>query len=259
MPLIAVDVGNSSIKYFVASAGDANGTSSTECVNLTLPELENGGLPLEQPGQWFVSSVNQDNLEMLRRTAERAGQVDSWHEIRRHEVPLTIDLLEPQTVGIDRILAALAAHRLYGSGHDTIVVDCGTALTIDLVDRNATFRGGVIMAGPATHLLALNSMTAALPDLSTEKLRMPESVIGRSTRDAMLNGAWFSGLGAIREVVSAMQEKCQGDAVVVGTGGGLGPWRDVLPAEWVLVNDLVLDGILQVASELPRESIHEPG
>ena len=113
------------------------------------------------------------------------------------------------------------------------------------------------MAGPATSLRALRSMTEALPDLSSEKLVRPQSVPGRTTRQAMLNGAWYAGLGAIKEVVSAMQQTVGGTAGVVGTGGGLGPWRNDLPADWLMVDDLVLDGIYMVASErLQEESAH---
>jgi len=227
---------------------------------LSLDELSANVTPIV-PGspRWFVSSVNDTNTERLRWRCERSGCAASWHVIQRHEIPLAIDLKQPESVGIDRLLAALAAHRLHGRNVDTIVIDCGTAMTIDFVDRDATFRGGVIMAGPATNLLALTTMTAALPDLSAEKLLQPESVLGRSTREAMLSGAWFNGLGAIKQVVGAIEMLADCKPAVVGTGGGLGPWRDVLPADWVLVKELVLDGIFQVAVQLTQESANEPG
>ncbi len=96
-------------------------------------------------------------------------------------------------------------------------------------------------------------MTEALPQLSHEKLEKPTSVLGRSTREAMLGGAWFNGLGAIRAVVDEMQTLCGTPPRIVGTGGGLGPWRDVLPSEWILADDLVLKGVFHVAVRLMQE------
>jgi len=260
MQLVAADVGNSSIKFIAGDmAGDRIATAK-HCHSLSAHELSTGtdlNFPeLTQPLAWFVSSVNENHAGQLRQLAERAGWVKSWHEVHRQHIPLKIDLLEPDRVGIDRLLAAFAASRMFGMNRDTIVIDCGTALTIDFVDAKSVFRGGVIMAGPTTTLKALNSMTAALPDLAKVKLQRPESVLGRSTEQAMLAGAWYSGLGAIQQVVEAITRLADGDDVaVIGTGGGLGPWRDDLPSEWKVVDDLVLNGIFQVASELHQEQV----
>ncbi len=261
MQVVAVDVGNSSIKLMAATLqGDAADSLSLRWPRvrtLRLEELQRGEIAafqgLEQPVHWFVSSVNQANQTGFRELAESAGIVESWHVIQRQEIPLAIEIEKPETVGLDRVLAALAAHHLFGKDRNKIVVDCGTAMTIDLVKPPGVFCGGVIMAGPSTNLLALNSMTAALPDLSNAELLKPDGVLGQTTTQAMLSGAWYGGLGAIKEVVGAMQGLVDGDAVVIGTGGGLGPWRDVLPTEWKLVEDLVLDGIFQVA----RQSIEQ--
>lgn len=113
------------------------------------------------------------------------------------------------------------------------------------------------MAGPATNLLALESMTEALPDLSSETIRPPKSVLGRSTREAMLSGAWYTGLGAIREVVAAIEAVTDRPPLVVGTGGGLGPWKAELPQEWRLVEDLVLSGICQLSGLILGEAASE--
>ena len=109
------------------------------------------------------------------------------------------------------------------------------------------------MAGPATNLLALSNMTAALPNLMNEPLSKPSSVLGQSTRDAMLSGAWHSGWGAIQQVVKEIAEMTERSPIIVGTGGGLGPWQAVLPDSWIRVEDLVLDGILTAASSFINE------
>ena len=256
MQIAAADIGNSSVKFFF---GDAIRICETGQVawppshHLGIEAISGEAPLVGQPMPWFVSSVNAKHAHQLEQRLTATNEVSRWHVLQRQEVPLTLDVDQPNTVGMDRILAGFAAHRLWGAEQDVIVVDCGTALTIDLVQRSGVFRGGVIMAGPATNLRALNMMTEALPSLSQEKLMKPASVLGRSTREAMLGGAWFSGLGAIRTVVDEMQALCETPPRIVGTGGGLGPWRDVLPKDWILADDLVLKGLFHVAVRLMQE------
>lgn len=262
MQIVAADVGNSSIKYLIGTVSvDRKKVEPgwPDCRTFELTPADAAQRPIDGKAHWFVSSVNDENLQRLRLHCEQFDCAESWNVIEREQIPLDIDLDKPDSVGIDRLLAAFAAHRLYGANSDTIVIDCGTAMTIDLVSSSGTFRGGVIIAGPATNLLALTTMTAALPDLSKEKLVRPQSVIGRSTNDAMLSGAWYNGLGAIREVVAEMSRLADGVPTVVGTGGGLDPWRDALPGDWIRVRELVLDGIFLVALRSFSESFNEQG
>ena len=263
MQIVAVDVGNSSIKACIGILSREKETcvlDGARCHDVAMGDQTGPDLSfLKSAADWFVSSVNDANLQALKTHCIETGYVKSWHVIQRSEIPLELDLDQPDSAGIDRLLASLAAHRLYGKDCSTIVIDCGTAMTIDVVDEHSTFRGGLIMAGPATNLLALNILTEALPNLVQERLIRPVNVLGRNTREAMLNGAWYNGVGAIKEAVSAIQASIKGTPVVVGTGGGLGPWRDVLPVEWVQVEDLVLEGVFQVAIELTRESANERG
>lgn len=256
MQIAAADIGNSSVKFLIGGAegicemGQAVWPPSQ---HLGIESISGDTPLIGQPIPWFVSSVNEGHARLLEQRLISSNDLNGWHILQRHDVPLKLDVDQPNAVGMDRILAAFAAHRIWGTEQDVIVVDCGTALTIDLVSKSGVFRGGVIMAGPATNLKALNMMTEALPQLSQEKLIKPASVLGRSTREAMLGGAWYSGLGAIRAVVDEMQGLCEAPPRIVGTGGGLGPWRDVLPREWTLADDLVLKGVFHVAVRLMQE------
>lgn len=265
MQVVAADVGNSSIKFRASSMGDqrsplasaagpsGRGVRSIDLRDESIKQEFSALDSIRRDAHWFVSSVSPRNEQLLREQATQRGLVQSWTLLQRSGLPLQIDVEEPDSVGIDRLLAALAAHRRFGLQEhpvsDVIVIDCGTALTIDLIDCQSRFRGGVIMAGPATNLLALSNMTAALPNLSKEKLDQPNCVLGQSTKQAMLSGAWHSGWGAIQQVVAAITELTERPSIVVGTGGGLGPWQDVLPSDWIQVDDLVLDGILIAAEQ----------
>ncbi|MGI9517147.1 MAG: type III pantothenate kinase [Pirellulaceae bacterium] len=257
MQIVVADVGNSSIKYLVGTIADRGqpfqpGWKDCRCIQPD--DLDPATQPLlENSVHWYVSSVNADHLTSLQAHCVANNIAESWTVIGNHDIPLQVNVEQPASVGVDRLLAALAAHQLYGQAADAIVIDCGTALTIDLVTSDGVYEGGVIIAGPRTNLRALSDMTAALPDLSLEQIERPQNVVGKSTRQAMLSGAYYNGLGALRETVAAIQKSTGSSPVVVGTGGGMGPWRDQFPADWILVKDLVLDGIAFVATRMIHE------
>ncbi len=98
----------------------------------------------------------------------------------RSNLPITLDVLEPLTVGADRIINTLAASRTLGV--DTIVVDLGTATTYDCITADGVFLGGVIAPGVRTSAETLFRRTSKLP--STE-LVAPERVFGRRTEECI--------------------------------------------------------------------------
>jgi type III pantothenate kinase len=118
-------------------------------------------------------------------SADAAGMVNSYRDLSK--------------LGVDRWLAALGARAIVDEG-DLIVIDAGTAVTIDLVSAENRFEGGVILPGFATMHDALLGRTAGIQSQPSEI----ESVIGRNTRDCVNSGAQFGLLGAIERVVAEM-------------------------------------------------------
>ena len=87
---------------------------------------------------------------VLADWAKQSGEDCPIRQLTYRDVPLTIRVDEPARVGIDRLLAALAADRLRQRDRAAIVVDLGTAITVDLVDADGAFAGGAILPGIAT-------------------------------------------------------------------------------------------------------------
>jgi pantothenate kinase type III len=258
---MAVDVGNSSTKLMLARlAGDGTTveTEWTTCRSLRpnatadhwFDDSEESFPPARHSNRldWIVSSVSPANHQRIRRLAEEGGLIGEWLDVDLRHIDLQVDVQRPDLVGMDRLLAAQAARRRFPGQRDVVVIDCGTALTIDLVTGDNTFRGGVIIAGPRTNLRALAAQTAALPDLSDEPVARPRHLVGRSTEEAILAGAWLNGLGAIHEVVRAFADTLDRTPAVVGSGGGLGPWRDEFPDDWVIADNLVIEALLEIAA-----------
>ncbi|MDE5756352.1 MAG: type III pantothenate kinase, partial [Clostridia bacterium] len=128
---------------------------------------------------------------------------------------LNIKYANPQEVGADRIVNSVAAYRLYGG--PCIVVDFGTATTFNVISPKGEFLGGCIAPGIITGLEALVNNTAKLPRVEIVK---PESIIAKSTVNALQAGMIYGSTGMVKYIVKKLKEECGFDGVkVIATGG----------------------------------------
>jgi len=123
---------------------------------------------------------------------------------------------EPQSVGADRVVNVIAAHKLYQD--DLIVIDFGTATTFDLVDYSGAYKGGIIAPGINLSLDALVAAAAKLPRIAIEA-PASSSVIGRTTQDQMQIGIYFGYVAMIEGLVARIKSEVGRPAKVVATGG----------------------------------------
>lgn len=121
---------------------------------------------------------------------------------------------DPGTLGPDRVCAVVAAAARYRG--PVIVVDCGTAITVDAVTGSRRHIGGMILPGIAMSAGALGRSTAALPTAAWE---VPAGPAGADTVSAIRAGTWLGAVGGIREGVARLRTLLGGRATVVGTGG----------------------------------------
>ncbi len=133
------------------------------------------------------------------------------------DLPLCVDIRcdEPGKVGVDRLLNAVAAHARTKRG--AVVVDVGTAITVNAVADDGAFLGGAIAPGRETMLHALHRRTESLPQVD---LRQPKAAIGKNTADAMRSGVYWGTIGLIESLVRRVAAELRGDPPVFLTGGG---------------------------------------
>jgi type III pantothenate kinase len=152
--------------------------------------------------------------EGLRRALEVLfpGRVQ---QVRGPEgLPIRLDVEEPRTVGVDRIVNTLAAaHRF---GRDTIAVDFGTATTYDCITADGVFKGGVIAPGIVAGEDWLASRTAKLPRVD---FRPPEQAVGRRTETCLHSGLFYSVVDGVDGIVRRIKAEFGDDPLVVATGG----------------------------------------
>ena len=263
--LVAVDIGNSSTKVSLAANGPlikfgSQSQSQSDALTDVLP-MES----LTDPTHWMIVSVNPAKTAEMVDWITRHRRGDKVFVIDNDQIPLQSAVKNRSSLGSDRLMAAFAATRLNkktpsNSGlRPCVVVDAGTAVTIDLVDvvdDAYVFQGGLIFPGVTTSLKALSKDTAALPNLSDSSEKQDcESAgniqIGDDTSSAILNGVVQSQTWAILGIVS--QLAAQHQATVYCTGGGLLTMQSIIPKTWHLVPDLIHQGIrlLPDISETP--------
>ncbi len=149
--------------------------------------------------------------------------------------------LDPEAMtGQDRVLAALAAFETMKQA--CVVVDAGTAITVDFVDGEGVFQGGAIAPGVRMSLRALHQHTAALPDLEFATPD-PGIVFGRNTAQAMANGVYYGARGLVRMLVERYAEAYDAYPPVIATGGDAHALFDDDELVDRVVDDLVLRGI----------------
>jgi type III pantothenate kinase len=129
---------------------------------------------------------------------------------------IELDVAEPGSVGADRALNAIAAHKLHEG--DLIVIDFGTATTFDLVDYSGAYKGGIIAPGINLSLDALVAAAAKLPRVAIEA---PDSrtVIGRTTETQMHIGIYWGYVAMMEGLVERMKAEVGRPVTVVATGG----------------------------------------
>lgn len=127
---------------------------------------------------------------------------------------LNIKIDNPAQLGADLVAGAVGAINEYTL--PCIVIDMGTATTLSVIDRNATYLGGVIAAGVRLTLKALTENTAALPSVS---IKAPKAVIGTNTVDCMQSGLVFGAAAMLDGLIDEISSELGCNPTVIATGG----------------------------------------
>jgi len=237
----AVDLGNTRAKVGIA---DADGLRDVLTIPVgSLAELAEsfaliGNQASAGSAPVAVSSVNPTALEDLRRLAKQFTSGAVLTAGADFPIPIEVGVKEPKKVGTDRLLAALAAY--HNSLRACIVLDFGTATTIDAVSAEGHFLGGAIVPGVDLMAKSLASGTAALPDVEVKKTA---DVIGRDTESAIAGGIYFGYVGLIDALINRFRAALACEVAVWATGGALSAVGDDLGGVDNVEPNLVLEGL----------------
>ncbi len=251
--LLAIVVGNTNTRF--ATFEGRNPLQTGMVPNADLDGLITGivemdaGLPGDRQSVVVMASDNEPFSERLFGALEPKV----LHEVFRVgidlEAPIARAIDSDTRPGQDRLLNALAAYDSLQQA--CVIVDAGTAVTVDFVDGQGVFQGGAIAAGATMMLRALHEWTAALPQVRFTK---PDEVaFGKNTAQAMLNGAFYGLRGMVHLLVERYAEAYEAYPPVIATGSDAPALFADDPFVDRIVPDLTLRGIEVACRRLATE------
>lgn len=204
----------------------------------------------DTPLPWFAVSVHRPALASLEAFSKIEHRVTSFQAFGYQQLPIEVGLAEPAKVGADRLAAAVAANSLRDKDRPAVVVDAGTAITVDAVSAAGKFVGGAILPGMRTSAKALATQTDALPQIEINVRDCPQA-IGTNTIEAMQSGLFWGSVGAVQETIRRVSEQLgtENPPQIFFSGGDvnfLAPWINL---EIQTVDHLVLRGVALAAQQ----------
>ena len=258
--IIAVDIGNARIKAgFFDRPDRAVGTAELPVPQSVLPlsgrapefdrlrqwleAVDSAASETDGPLGWWIGSVNRPSATRLVDWLYDNRPQDRAVLLSAADLPLQIGLERADLVGVDRLIDAVAANRVRRPGRPAVVVDVGTAITVDLVSAEGVFEGGAILPGIDMAARAMHEFTDLLPLIKMSDLNAPPPAVGTSTEPAMQSGLFWGAVGSIRQLVEQMTDGSADAATVILTGGAGPAVAHLLGREAIHEANLTLAGI----------------
>jgi type III pantothenate kinase len=230
---IAVDIGNTRIKYGLFEQGQLVGQGRAQHAEQLLEDVK-----LLSIRHAIVASVARPELELGARLAP-AGLLLELN----HTTPLPIRNLyrTPQTLGADRLASVVGAAYLF-SGQDCLVIDSGTCITYDLIDQDGQYHGGSISPGIDMKFKALHTFTGRLP-LIERKGESP--LTGQNTQEALQSGVMVGTVAEVQGIIHLYRQRYPSLTVVL-CGGDAAFFETKLKAPIFAIPELVLIGLHRI-------------
>ena len=245
--LLAIDIGNTNIVigciendeilFQARIATDRTRTSDQYGVEIK-NMLEAFGVRREDISDCIISSVVPPVFHSVRTGVVKVIGKQPMVVGPGLKTGLNIQMDVPSQVGSDRIVIAVAALAEYKP--PLILMDMGTATTVEVVEEGNAYIGGVIFPGVKISLDALTSRAAQLPDISLDK---PKRVIGKNTVECMRSGTMYGTAAMIDGIVDRITEELGHSSTIIATGGMAQFITPLCKHEILLERDLLLKGL----------------
>ncbi|MEJ8824018.1 type III pantothenate kinase [Variovorax humicola] len=252
MTFLAIDIGNTRLKWAMYDAPRPGANllgHGAEFLDHIESLAEGAWSELPEPGSMLGCVVAGDQL---RRRAEeqiheRFDCAARWVVSSSAEAGIINGYDHPTRLGADRWVAMIGArHRMLSDGpaRPMVVVLIGTAVTVEAIDSNGRFLGGLILPGHGIMLKALESGTAGLHVPTGEVTAFPTN-----TSDALTSGGTYAIAGAVERMVEHVRKHCGAEPVRYMAGGAGWKMAPSMVSPFELVESLIMDGLLVIAQE----------
>ncbi len=253
--LLVIDVGNTNIVLGVYR-GDrlitdwrirTERNTTEDEFNLLASGLFAGqGISSDQIDRTVISCVVPPMVTILDSFCQKyLGHCPSWVNVASYD-GMPILFLNPQEVGADRIVNAVAAYHIYRTS--LVVIDFGTATTFDAISPQGEYIGGIISPGIMISAEALFQKASKLPRV--EIFAPPDKVIGNTTIHGIQSGIIYGYAGLVDGVVARMRREMGTDPKIVATGGLAELIAGVTDSIDTVNRDLTLEGLRIISDEM---------
>ena len=248
--ILAMDLGNTSLTAAVFSEGRVRGRFKVPVNRLHMLwgdfQRELGDKYMRRISLAALASVNPSGAHDVEKTVAKRLPAATFIQLGRDvSIPVVAKVDKPGQVGADRLLATLAAFRRVKAA--CIVVDLGTAITVDAVSAKGEFLGGVIAPGIGMCAEALHARTALLPEVAPKAVRR---VIGKNTVACMQSGLYHGAIAMVEGLVARVKKEHPSARRVLATGGDAKLIARKCKGIDTVVPDLVLEGIVHTVEEM---------
>ena len=215
-----IDIGNSAVKWR---------TLDSEVFSQSVEKFSEKSLPSSQ-SIWLSAVAHPQIVEAINMKFSDVKVVKSLS----HFGQLTIAYKEPLDLGSDRFLAMLGALKHFPD-RNLLIIDVGSALTIDVVNYSGEHQGGLIMPG-------LESIRVSFAKFATNNMNLNSSSLQSSSEEAWLSGTQVMFISSIKEQITTYKTEQPGGIVTL-TGGNVRSLISELPETVNYFDNLVLDGL----------------
>jgi type III pantothenate kinase len=251
-PNVVADIGNSRIKWGLCADGRVQQMARLPADDTEAWKKQAEAWCLATGLSWVLASVQRETLlrhaEWMRGRGDTVRVLISWKDLN-----VQVRLDQPERVGLDRLLNVMAAKDRVKRPLPILIVDAGSAVTVDHVDVAGAFVGGVIFPGFRLMAKALHDYTDALPEVSIDRVNPP--MPGNSTAGAIKVGVFWAVAGGIKAVLRQMSVRARAmswrgreNPVVFLTGGDAELLEPVMDGHIILWPEMTLEGI-RIAAE----------
>jgi type III pantothenate kinase len=257
--ILLIDIGNTNIVFGICNKDNSLKENiisyrySTN-INETIDEfglkfllsIKNENINLKDLDGAIISSVVPQIDDKINFAIEKYLNIKSINVTAKMNLGIPITYSSPNEIGIDRLVNAVSGIKIYGK--PLIIVDMGTAVTIDVISKKGEYSGGIIFQGMEMSLNALSTKTAKLPKI---KVSLPKNIIGKNTLECMQNGVYYSFLGGIKYIIEKIKKETKESSYkVILTGGHTFLFKNETEIFDIFDKDLTLKGLKTIYNKL---------
>ena len=255
--LLAIDCGNTNIVFAIYNgqvqqacwriSSDSRRSTDEYVVWLTqLMKLKN--IDLADIDGVMIASVVPDIQPKLVALAHHGFDVSPLCVGDSNvDLGIAINIDRPEQAGADRLVNAVAAAACYEV--PTIIIDYGTATTLDLIGHNGAYEGGIIAPGVNLSIDALYMAAARLPRISVKPWQTDMPVLGTDTISAMQSGLFWGYVGMVEGLLERLRQGHGADLPVIMTGGLAPLFADHIGGPLIVDVDLTLNGLVRIHAQ----------